>query len=151
MLRSACVTGLVVAVGLSGPLKPCHAQAPVCERVDFETVVDAASDTLRDLNQQNTAVFQTKLRQLKDKRGWSHDQFLKEGAPFVADEKIAAFNDKSEDLLARINGSGASSGSAEKPDCTVLASLRATMRDLVETQTEKWVYMFAKIDAELGK
>jgi hypothetical protein len=151
MRRNAGGIGLLVVLGLLTGSKHSRAQTPACERVDFETVVDAASETLRDMNQQNTSVFQGKLRQLKDKRGWTHDQFLKDGAPFVVDEKITAFNEKSEDLLARINGSGASGGAAEKPDCTVLVALRANMTELVETQTEKWVYMFSKIDAELGK
>jgi hypothetical protein len=113
------------------------AQPATCQRADFETVVDMAAETLRDLNQKNTTVFQGKLRLLKDKRGWSHDQFLQEGAPLVSDDKITAYNEQSEDLLARINGAGASGGQSAKPDCKVLAALRA--------------YMFGKVETELGR
>jgi hypothetical protein len=126
------------------------AQAPGCSKGDFESVVDEAAGALRKLNQQKTPSFQGKLRQLKDKRGWSHDQFLKEAAPFVRDDTIAGFDQKSEDLLARIT-SGGQSGASEAPDCALLAELRATMKVLVETQEAKWAYMFTKIDQELAK
>ncbi len=49
--------------------------------------------------------------QLKDKRNWSHDQFLKEAAPFVRDDEIAGYDQKSEELLARITGGGQAIGS----------------------------------------
>ena len=113
-------------------------------------MVDEAAGALRDLNQQNTPPFQGKLRQLKDKRGWSHDQFLKEAAPLVRDDTIAGFDQKSEEFLARIT-SGGQTGAGEAPDCALLAELRATMKVLVETQQAKWAYMFDKIDKELRK
>jgi hypothetical protein len=56
------------------------AQAPACAKGDFEVVVNEAGSVLRDLNRQNTPLFQAKLRQLKDKRSWSNDQFLKEAS-----------------------------------------------------------------------
>jgi hypothetical protein len=146
--------GHIVALGLCAlacASSPTNAQPATCARADFETVVDLASDTLRDLNQKNTSVFQGKLRELKTKRGWSHEQFLKEAAPLVADDKITAYNDQSEDLLARINGAGASGGQSAKPDCRVLAALRANMQALVDAQTAKWAYMFGKVELELGR
>ncbi len=45
--------------------------AAACKRADFEAVVDEAAAVLRDLNLKNKPAFQDKLRQLKDKRGWS--------------------------------------------------------------------------------
>jgi hypothetical protein len=126
------------------------AQAPSCTKGDFEGVVDEAAGALRKLGQQNTPSFQGRLRQLKDKRGWSHDEFLKEAAPFVRDDTIAGFDQKSEEFLLRIT-SGGQAGASEAPDCALLAELRATMKVLVETQQAKWAYMFAKIDKELAK
>ena len=126
------------------------AQAP-CSKTDFEAVVDEAAGALRGLAQQNTPPFQAKLRQLKAKRGWSDDQLLKEAEPLVRDEKIAGFDQKSEELLARITGAGQADTSGAAPDCTLLAGLRASMVALVETQKAKWAYMFDKIDKELRK
>ena len=61
-----------------------------CAKADFEAVVNEAGAALRDLNRQNTPVFQGKLRELKDKRSWGNDQFLKQAEPFVRDETVAA-------------------------------------------------------------
>ena len=100
---------------------------------------------------QNTPQFQAKLRQLKAKRGWSDDQFLKEAEPLVRDDKIAGFDQQSEEFLARITSGGQAGASGEAPDCKLLAELRTVMGSLVETQKAKWAYMFEKIEGELRK
>jgi hypothetical protein len=125
--------------------------AAACARADFETVVDMAAGALRDMNGANKPKFQAKLRELKDKRGWSHEQFLKEAAPFVADDKITAYDAQSNALLEIIATGGEAGAAAATPDCAVLASLRASMKALVDAQTAKWGYMAGKIEAELAK
>jgi hypothetical protein len=145
--------GLVVAgllANLAGASLPLAQTAP-CSKGDFEAVVDEAAGALRDLARQNTPQFQGKLRQLKQKRGWSDDQFLKEAEPLVRDDKIAGFDQQSEDFLARITSGGQQGSSAEAPNCALLTELRATMGQLVETQKAKWTYMFEKIESELKK
>ena len=122
----------------------------VCAKADFEAVVDDAAGALRDLNLQNKPAFQEKLRQLKDKRGWSHDAFLKEAAPFVRDDKIAVYDQDSERLLTDISTLGQEGADAPTPDCALLADLKTRMQTLVDTQTAKWTYMFAKLDAALA-
>jgi hypothetical protein len=125
------------------------AQPATCTKAEFEAVVEGAAGALRELNQKNRPAFQDKLRELKDKRGWSTEQFMAEAAPFVQDEKIADFDQTSGELLGRINSAGEGGGNA--PDCNLLASLRASMKQLVATQTAKWSYMFLKLDAALKK
>lgn len=122
-----------------------------CEKSDFEAVVDQAAGSLRDLNAANKPKFQEKLRSLKDKRKWAHEQFLKEAAPFVADEKITAYDQQSNALLEKIAMGGEAGAAAATPDCVVLDSLRASMKTLIDAQTAKWTYMNAKLDAELSK
>jgi hypothetical protein len=122
-----------------------------CGKGDFEVVVEEAAGSLRDLNAKNKPTFQDKLRQLKDKRGWSHDQFMKEAAPFVRDEKIAVFDQSTDELLNAISTMGQEGASAKSPDCALLLELRARMKVLVETQSTKWAYMFGKIESELAK
>ena len=141
------VTGLL---GLSQASTVALAQ-PNCSKSDFEAVVDEAAAGLRDLTHQNTPSFQGKLRQLKDKRGWSNQQFMKEAEPFVRDDTIAGFDQKSEEFLGRITSGGQSQSANAKPDCALLIELRATMKALVDTQRSKWAYMFEKLDKELGK
>jgi len=121
----------------------------VCTRADFEAVVDNAAAALRGLNMKNKPAFQERLRMLKEKRGWSHDAFLKEAAPFVRDERIAVFDQQSERLLSDISTLGQEAAEAETPDCARLLELRARMKVLVETQTAKWTYMFEKLDTAL--
>jgi hypothetical protein len=123
-----------------------------CSKADFEAVVDEAGGALRALAQQNTPPFQAKLRQLKAKRGWSDEQFLAAAEPLVRDETIADFDRKSDGLVSRITSAGQSgAGGGDAPDCALLASLRASMATLVETQKAKWAYMFEKIEKELRK
>jgi len=125
--------------------------AQTCSKADFEAVVDEAAGALRTLNQQNTPSFQGKLRQLKDKRGWSHDQFMIEAAPLVRDDTIIGFDQKSEELLTRITSGGQSGAGGRAPDCALLSDLRREMTTLVETQKAKWAYMFDRIEQELKK
>lgn len=131
------------------------AAADTCNRAEFEAVVAKASETLRDLTAEKKPVFQDKLRGLMEKRGWTYDQFVKQAAPLVADDKVGAYDQASADLLSKINRMGeagtaeASAGSA--PDCKLLNDLRTTMSALVATQTEKWAYLFAKLDAESAR
>jgi hypothetical protein len=147
-------TGLLVVAallaGLAG-VDGARAQAPACSKADFEVVVDEAAGALRELARQNTPPFQLKLRQLKAKRGWSDEEFLKRAEPLVRDETIAAFDEKSGELLARITSGGQAGSAGGAPDCRLLADLRAAMQALVETQKAKWAYMFDKIEKELGQ
>jgi hypothetical protein len=122
-----------------------------CTKAEFEDVVDEAAAALRDLNFKNKPAFQEKLRELKDKRGWSHDQFLAEATPFVRDDKIAVFDQQSERLLLDISSQGQEGADAKTPDCALLQDLLRRMKVLVETQTAKWAYMFEKLDAALAK
>jgi hypothetical protein len=142
---------LVLALGGRAAAQSAEPAAQGCTKAEFENVVDVAAAALRDLNAKNKPAFQEKLRELKDKRGWSHDQFLKEAAPFVRDDKIAVFDQQSERLLSDISSQGQEGADAKTPDCALLLELRARMKVLVKTQTDKWVYMFQKLDAALAK
>ncbi|HMN38085.1 MAG TPA: hypothetical protein PKD49_10330 [Hyphomicrobium sp.] len=148
---------LMPALAQEGPQTPARdataAGSPEkpCGKADFEAVVEEAAGTLRDMNNKNKPAMQEKLRQLKDKRGWTHDQFMREAAPFVRDEKIAEFDRHTEELLDAIASMGQEGASAKKPDCALMLELRARMTVLVATQTAKWGYMFNKIDTELKK
>jgi hypothetical protein len=129
--------------------------ADSCDRAEFETVVAKASETLRDLTAEKKPAFQTKLRELMEKRGWTYDQFVKEAGPLVSDDNVTAYDQTSADLLAKINRMGEAGRSdaapGAPPDCRLLNDLRATMTALVATQTEKWAYLFTKLDAESAR
>jgi len=130
---------------------PLMALAQSCSRSDFEAVVGEAAKALRALNQENKPAFQAKLRQLKTKRGWSHDQFLEAAAPIVQDQKIATFDEQSAAFLARIEQLGAEGTTSASPDCGRLTEVRQSMTDLVAVQKAKWSYMFDRVIAELAR
>ncbi len=122
-----------------------------CERVEFEAVVTDAANALRDLNQKNKPPYQARLKDLKERRGWSHDQFLKEAAPLVQDGKISEYDERSSALLEKIQSMGAEGASMSQPQCTALAELQGVMHALVDVQKEKWTYMFSKIEQEFKR
>lgn len=144
--RNALTGALVLALAV-----PAAAQSPSCSKADFEAVVDSAAAALRDLNVKYRPAFQDQLRSLKQKRGWSDDQFLKEAAPFVKDDAIEVYDRKSSEQLAKITAMGQAGADAKSPDCALMAELNIHMQTLVATQTERWKYMFAKVSAELAK
>lgn len=145
-------TSLAIALAISAGWAGASASARAegCARGDFEAVVGEAAAALRSLTQKNKPVFQARLRQLKEKRGWSHDQFLKEASPLVQDETIARYDEQSSEFLAMIESMGASAPASDA-SCKALGEVRAHMRSLVEVQQAKWTYMFGKVDQELGK
>ena len=69
----------------------------------------------------------------------------------MRDDKIAEYDQKTDELLTAISTMGQEGASAKTPDCALLLELRARMTVLVETQTSKWSYMFEKIETELWK
>ena len=147
---TARVVGWVALLAVTLGASAASAQA-VCQRADFEAAVGEAAEALRNLNQTNKPAFQGKLRQLKVKRGWSHDQFLAEAAPIVQDARIAGYDEQAAAFLGKIERLGAEGTSAEAPDCARLADVRQSMQALVEVQNAKWAYMFERIGAELSR
>jgi hypothetical protein len=147
---SAAVWIFAGLVACSGALKA-EPAATTCTKEDFEEVVEAAAGSLRDLNNANRPAFQEKLRELKDKRKWSHDDFIDKAKPFVRDDKTAVFDKTTDELLSAIGSMGQQGATSAAPDCAVLLELRARMKLLVDTQTAKWSYMFGKLDGELAK
>jgi hypothetical protein len=149
-MRAPVCAVVLVLLAPVGASRAAFSQA-ACAKADFEAVVNAAGAALRDLAQQNTPLFQAKLRQLKDKRSWSNDEFMKRAEPLVRDDTITGYDKKSEELVARITGGGQAETEPAAPNCALLAGLQADLKLLVETQQAKWSHMFARIDQELAK
>jgi hypothetical protein len=142
---------LLLPLAIVASILPAMSQDPGCSREAFESVVGQSAAALRDLTSKNRPLFQARLRELKDKRGWAHDQFLKLAAPIVQDEKTDAYDKQSSTLLADIERMGAEGSAAPNPDCAALARLRDRMEALVTAQREKWAYLIGKVDQELAR
>ena len=123
----------------------------ICKRDDFEGVVAGAAKALRDLNQRNKPAFQARLRELRDKRGWSPDDLMTQGAAYVQDAQITEFDDRSNGVLESIQRIGAEGQASQTPSCKALGEMRGLMTSLVAIQNEKWAYMFGKIEKELAR
>lgn len=145
-MKAIVAIGLVALLALA-PGVP--AQSQTCSKPEFEAAVEVAVASLRDLNARNKASFQDKLRLLRDRRGWSNEQFMDQAVVYVQDDQIAALDSKAGELLSRINSMGEAGANAATPDCKLLGELRTTMKSLVDTQIEKWAYMFAKLERAL--
>jgi hypothetical protein len=150
-LRRWMCAGVVAAGFVSLAAADAMAQGPACSRMQFEAAVSDAAGALRDLNAQNRPPFQTRLRALKDKRGWTHDQFLREATPLVQDARIAQFDKESSEYLEKIQTMGAEGASAKEPDCARLTDVKTHMQSLVASQQAKWKYMIERVDQELAK
>jgi hypothetical protein len=149
--RVALSVGLSVAMGAACCASARAEETPLgCAKEDFEQVVEEAAGSLRDLNAKNRPLFQEKLRLLKDKRHWSHDEFMQKAKPFVQDDKTVNYDQTTDELLSAIASMGQAGAAADHPDCARMVELRQRMKLLVDTQTAKWVYMFQKLDAELA-
>jgi len=150
-MRARLSAVVVLLLALAGAGGTALAQGAACAKADFEAVVNAAGAALRDLTQQNLPVLQGKLRQLKDKRSWSNDEFQKQADPVVRDETVAGYDKRSEELVTRITGGSGRSEAEPAPDCAVLTGLQGDLKLLVETQQAKWSHMLAKVEKELAK
>lgn len=149
--RSSGVLLLTLLVAALLPNGPAVAQDPACKREAFEEAVDLSAAALRDLTGLNRPVFQIRLRELKDKRGWDHNQFLREAAPIVQDTRTDAFDKELANLLEEIARMGAEGSAAATPDCEALARLKSRMEALVDAQRGKWAYLIGKVEQELGR
>ena len=151
IISAALAIVAVFAVAVMDSRELLAGDTSTCTKQEFEVVVEDAAGSLRDLNAKNRPAFQEKLRDLKDKRKWTHDEFLEKAKPFVRDDKTVVFDQSTDELLSAIASMGQEGAAAATPDCALLLELRARMKLLVDTQTAKWSYMFEKIDAELAK
>ena len=68
----------------------------------------------------------------------------------MKDDSTTVYDQKSDELLSEIASMGEEGASTDKPDCALMQKLREQMKQLVDTQSAKWDYMFKKLDAALA-
>lgn len=131
-----------------------------CGQAAFAAVVSEASAQLNAMNSQGKVDFQQKLQRLRERRGWSHEEFIAEATPFVQNDEIAAFDQDSQHLLANVAELGAPapvqasltglSAGSDGDHCAMLAKLRGLMVKLVENTKAKWAFMIGRVDSALN-
>jgi len=119
--------------------------AASCTREDFAQAVDQAGAALRQLNADNAPRLRSKMRALKDARGWPDAGFEEQAMGAVQDERTAALDLQANDLLAKIDTLG-TIDLGKEPDCAKLQELAAASLELQATVKAKAAYTLAKLD-----
>lgn len=148
------------AVAILFPMVAHAAEIPAkCDQAAFAAVVSEAGAQLTAMNDANKTRFQNRLQSLKSRENWSDADFVVKATPFVKDERIAAFDEGSKALLAKVPQLGgatpvlASAGALPGVDnqeakrCAMLGELRGLMTQVIDNTRAKWAYMLGKVEA----
>jgi hypothetical protein len=141
---------MVAAAALPGalPVAPARAQ-PQCTAADFAKAVDEAGANLRAVNAANAPKLQAKIKQLKERKGWSDADYEEKAYDYLADKRLSELDAQANELLVNIDGLGrVPEGSP--PDCSKLPELKAAASELLAVMRTKSSYMLAKLDTELA-
>src|SRR5262245_2108052 len=124
------------------------AEAAPCSKDDFGKAVDQAGAALRKLNADNAPRLRAKMRELKERKGWSDTDFEEKALAAVQDERIEAYNAQANDLLAKLDTLG-SIEPASDADCSKISELSAASLELQATIKAKAASTLAKLDQML--
>src|SRR5262245_58098192 len=125
------------------------AEAAQCSKDDFGKAVDQAGAALRKLNADNAPRLRAKMRELKERKGWSDTDFEEKALAAVQDERIEAYNAQANDLLAKLDTLG-SIEPASDADCSKISELSAAGLELQATIKAKAAYTLSKLDQMLA-
>jgi hypothetical protein len=120
-----------------------------CGADDFAKAVNEAGAALRKLSAENTPRLQAKMAQLKTKMKWPDAGYEERAYQALQDERIAAFDNDANSLLARIDSLGTVEPGAAL-ECTKLQELQATSLELQATVKTKTAYLLSKLDQMLS-
>lgn len=138
---------LFACLGVCAPFAPVSAQP--CTRETLRRVVDETGARLRVLTAETQPKLQTKIRQLKEKRGWTGADGDDKAAAVMSDDRTADFDRKSAGLISRID-SLAEVGEGATLDCSKLGELEAASAELQATIRAKSQHMQARLDEAIG-
>jgi hypothetical protein len=139
MLALLLLAGLHVAPG----------DAADCTADDFAKAVNDAGAALRKLSAENTPRLQAKMAQLKTKMKWPDAGYEERAYQALQDERVAAFDNDANALLARIDALGTLEAGAA-PECGKLQELQAVGLELQATVKTKTAYLVSKLDQMLS-
>lgn len=150
LLGAPVLAGLLVAALSLVALSAAPAAAATCTKEEFAAAVDRVGASLRKLNAQQAPAVQARVRELGAKKGWPKDQIEERAYEALQDDRTAAFDRQSNELLTRMDELGTLPPNGT-PDCSKLDDLTAASVELQATVKAKSAYMLAKLDRMLGK
>ena len=139
----------MVALLLLAALCVAPGDAADCAADDFAKAVNDAGAALRKLSAENTPRLQAKMAQLKTKMKWPEAGYEERAYQALQDERVAAFDNDANALLARIDALGTIEPGVA-PDCGKLQELQAASLELQATVKTKTAYLVSKLEQMLS-
>jgi hypothetical protein len=140
---------LALLATLFGLCTNCVALGAPCTADDFAAAVDSSGAALRAFNAEALPILKNRLRQLKDKKGWTDAGYEEKALQSVRDKRTAEYDTKAEDLIVKIDLLGRPP-SEQVPDCSKLAELNAAGLELLAVMKAKSAHTLAKLDAAIA-
>ncbi len=153
-LSHLAAAAIVAVAGLLPPsARAADPKAQACSPADIAAAVERAGEELRRFNAENTPKLQAKLRALKAARGWSDADYERRSIDLLHDNRIATYDRRASDILARIDALGVTSAStttATATECAKVGQLQAATRELLATMKAKADYTQARLDTQIA-
>ena len=124
--------------------------AATCTSEDFAAAVDRSGSSLRAFNEEALPKLQEKLKQLKERRGWSDAEYEEKGLANLRDARSNQFDTDAEELIVKIDTLGRPPPD-RPPDCSKLTELDAASLELLAVMKAKSAYVVSKVDAALAE
>lgn len=119
----------------------------LCTAEQLGEAVDVAGDRLRSFNEEATPGLQARLRQLATAKGWGAAATEQRAMDYLLDAKLAAFDKRAGDLLARIDTLSRNEAGATVT-CSTISDLEAASIELLAVMKAKLAYLQDKIMSE---
>lgn len=145
-MRRLIPSGLLLLAALLTPQQSAYAD---CKPEDFAAAVDKSGAQLRAFNGEALPKLQAKLKQLKDKKGWTDSDYEEKALASVRDDQTAKLDAEAEDLIVKIDQLGRPPESGPV-DCTKLTELEAAGHELLAVMKAKSTYALGKLDAAIA-
>lgn len=146
-MRRSISSGLLAL--LTSILVQGAAYAAACTADDFAVAVDKSGAALRAFNGEALPKLQDKLKQLKDKKGWTDADYEEKALGSVRDERTSKLDADAEDLILKIDTLGRPPEKGP-PDCSKLAELQAAGLELLAVMKAKSTYTLSNLDAAIA-
>lgn len=123
--------------------------AAACAPADLARAVDRAGAALRSVNAESMPLVQSKMRQLRDSKGWTRADWESDAMAMVSDERLAQLDVQASELLDRIDQLSKTRGESGV-SCASITEIESTGIELVATLRAKTSHMIARWDAAIA-
>jgi hypothetical protein len=145
-MRRSISSVLVAIVAIAAMQTSAHA---ACKAEDFAVAVDKSGAALRAFNAEALPKLQDKLKQLKEKKGWSDSEYEEKASTAIRDERMSKLDAEAEDLIIKIDQLGRPE-EAGPIDCAKLTELEAAGLELLAVMKAKSTYTLSRLDAAIA-